>query len=71
MEEEEDGEPLVFEVVGDTKLAVEVRKVVVEGADAWGFGESGGGKSEGFVLPYVVGGEGSDGFEDLEMKRLE
>lgn len=44
---------------------------MVEGADAWWFGESGGEKSEGFVLPYVVGGEGSEGFEDLEMKRLE
>lgn len=28
MEEEEDGEPLVFEVVADAELAVEVREVL-------------------------------------------
>lgn len=57
MEEEEDGEPLVVEIVADAEVAVEVGEVV--GAEAGGFGGGGGGEREGLVLPDVVGGEGS------------
>lgn len=57
VEEEEDGEPLVVEIVADAEVAVEVGEVV--GAEAGGFGGGGGGEREGLVLPDVVGGEGS------------
>lgn len=33
----------------------------------WGGGER---ESEGFVLPYVIGGEGGEGLEDLEVEGL-
>lgn len=68
-EKEEDGEPLVVEVVAETELRVEVGKMV--GAEAGRFGEGSYGESEGLVLPYVVGGEGREGLEDLKVQRLQ
>lgn len=68
-EEEEDDKPLVVEIISVAELAVEVRQVV--GAEAGGFGGGRDGEIEGLVLPYVVGGKGREGFEDLKVKRLE
>lgn len=50
--EEENGEPLVVEIVTVTELAVEVRELI--GAETRGFGEGREGESEGLVLPYIV-----------------
>lgn len=48
-EEEEDGEPLVLEIVAVPELAVEVGMAV--GAEAGGVGVRRHGESEGLVLP--------------------
>lgn len=61
-EEEEDDEPLIVEIVAVAELAAEVREVAGSRRD---------GEGEGLVLPYVVGGEGRERLEDLEVKRLQ
>lgn len=58
LEEEENGEPLIVEVVAEAEVAVEVEEVGGGGAGAgrvWGNGDREG---ERVVLPYVVLSEG-------------
>lgn len=72
--EEVNDEPFVFEVVAESNLAVEVGDFAVAvgggGAEA-GRRDCGGGESEGFVLPYVVGGVTRESAEDLMVEGLE
>lgn len=45
---------------------------MIRGRGAKGTGCVGGeGESEGFMLPYVVGGVAGESLEDLEVQRLE
>lgn len=69
-EEENHDEPLVFEVVAESELAMEVRDLGGAEEVGLGFGGVGEGEGEGFVLPYVVGGIGRDCVENLEVKIL-
>lgn len=71
MEEEEDGEPLVIEVVAVAEAAVEVGEVGGGWAGAGGVGGSRDGESEGLVLPDVVLGEGGYCLEDFEVEGVE
>jgi len=71
MEEEENGEPLVVEVVAVAEVAMEVVEVGGGWAGAEGVGGSGNRECEGLVLPDVVLGEGGYCLEDFEVEGVE